>query len=130
MKKKTLGQVAAGIRAEKHLTMLETANKCDLSEAVIWKLETDKPVRWETVHTIVSVAFNLHPHDATYQTIHYLWLKQRNEKSEALPPASNSRLLSKHGVEATRKFRLLIRELDPAQTKKVLAAAQRAARSL
>lgn len=123
---KQLGEVIAGIRATNALTMLEIALKCDLSEAVVWKLENNRPVRWETVHTIVSVAFNIQPHEAIYQTIHHLWLGQRNEKAKEISPALNKQLLSKHGVEACRKFRILIRDLDPAQTKEALMGAEKA----
>ena len=130
MKRKTLGQVFAEIRADKSLTMLETALKCGSSEAVVWKLERDRPVRWESVHIIVTIAFKISPRSEKYQTLHLLWLKARQERAEAQPEKLNKRLLSKHGVEATRKFRILIHELDPVQVRQVLAAAQRAAQRL
>ena len=120
--KKTLGRVVAGIRRKNALTMLETALKCDLSETVVWKLEKDRPVRWETVHTILSLAFNIHSHEALYQTVHHLWLEQRNKKAEEISPLLNERLLSKHGVEATRKFRKVIHGMSREKTKKVLEA--------
>ena len=130
MKKKTMGQLFAQIRIGNYLTMREIANKCDISESVVWKVEHDWPVRWETVHLVLTVALNVISGSEKYQAMHLLWLKSRQEAVESRPDQCGKKSLSKHGVEATRKFRILIHDLDPVQTKKVLAAATRAARSL
>lgn len=130
MKNKTLGEAFADLRGKSHLAMLDVANHCDLSEAVVWKLERDRPVRWETVHLILTQGVNVPVGSAKYQAMHKLWLAQRQEHAEAKTPEHAAKTLSKHAVEATRKFRNLIRELDPAMTRKVLAGAQRAAARL
>ena len=130
MKNKTLGEAFADLRGKSHMAMLDVANHCDLSEAVVWKLENDRPVRWETVHLILTQALEVKPESAKYQAIHRLWLAQRQEHADAKTPEHAAKTLSKHAVEATRKFRNLIRELDPAQARKVLAGAQRAALKL
>lgn len=116
----------AGLRASAGLTLLDAGIKSGLSESAVWKIEHEKPVRWESVHA-AATTYCLKPSDDVYQTIHHLWLQQRNQLSENKPDGTGKRLLSKHGVEASRKFRILIRSLDPEQTKKVLAAAVRAA---
>jgi transcriptional regulator with XRE-family HTH domain len=128
--KKTLGQVFAELRENSGLSLLAIGSKCGLAEATVWKLENDRPVRWETAHLILTVALKIKPGNPVYQNLNQLWLKQRQEKAEALPPESGSKTLSKHAVEASRRFRNLIRDLDPASTKKVLAAATRAASGL
>lgn len=110
--------------------MLAVATKCDVSETVIWKLEHDKPVRWETAHLILSIALKIRPGSEAYQDMHALWLKQRQEMAEAQTHEFGTQKLSKHAVEAGRKFRNLVRDLDPVQTRKVLAAAARAAKNL
>lgn len=130
MKKQTIGRTFAGIRAEKKMTMLQIATKCGLSETVVWHLEHDWPVRWETVHLILTVAFNIHPGSEKYQAMNLLWLKHRQEKAESQSESHGKNVLTKHATEATRKFRNLVRDLDPASAKKVLAAATRAAKSL
>lgn len=130
MRKKTLGTAFAELRAKSGLTMLETGLKCDLAEPTIWKLENDRSVRWETVHTVLSVAFNTQPGSERYENFHLLWLKSRQNMAENHPEGFAKPKLSKHATEATRKFRNLVRDLSPDNAKKVLAAATRAARSL
>jgi len=130
MAKITLGSKVAELRAKKHLTMAEIGNKCDLSEASYWKVERDRSVRWETVHLVAVVAFKLKPSSEEYMELHALWLKKRQEMAESQKPDFATSKLSKHAVEAGRKFRILIRDLDETQTRKVLAAASRSARAL
>jgi hypothetical protein len=130
MKKQTIGKMFAEMRAEKKMTMLQIAVKCGLSETVVWHLEHDWPVRWETVHLILTVAFHIHHGSEKYQAMNLLWLKHRQEKAESQPENHGKNGLTKHVTEATRKFRNLVRDLDPASAKKVLAAATRAAKAL
>lgn len=111
------------------MTMAEIADKCGVHESTVSNVERDRSIRWETVHLVLSVGVNIQPGSKAYQSCHLLWLKGRAEKAESHPDSFGAKTMTKHGVEATRKFRNLIRDLDPAQTKKVLAAAQRAARS-
>ena len=122
--KKTLGQLFATLRGEKGITMIDAALKCDLSESVVWKVEHDRPVRWETVHLILTTALKIRQSNPTYQTAHFLWLEQRNKRANQQSPEAGNKTLPKHAVEATRKFRNLVRDLDPAGTKQVLAAAE------
>jgi len=130
MAKKTIGGAFGEMRAEIRMTMFEIGNRCGLTESTISNIERDKPVRWETVHLALSVGMNIHPGSIGYQACHSLWLKARAERAESHTPEFGRKTLTKHGVEATRKFRQLIHDLDPAQTNKILASATRAARSL
>lgn len=130
MKKRTLGMLFGEMRAASELSMLAVGEKCGLSESTVWKVERDRPVRWETVHLILAKAFNIRPLNDEYQAFNLLWMKQHAETANAQPEGHASKTLSKHAVEATRKFRNLVRDLDPAETKTVLAAAQRSAAKL
>ena len=130
MKKQNTGEKFAEIRRQHGATMSQIAVKCGLSETVVWHLEHNLPIRWETVHTIMTVGLSIPQGTRDYEAMHALWLKERQERAEAKPEKANKKALSKHATEATRKFRNLVRDLDPAQTKKVLMAADRTARSL
>lgn len=123
MENKTLGQQFAEIRAKLGVPMLDISIACNLSEAAVWKLEHDCPVRWETVHLILAVALEIDPESKIYKTMNQLWLKQRQERAMARTPDAGISMLSKHAVEATRKFRNLVRDLSPADARKVLAGA-------
>lgn len=126
----TVGAAFGEIRAKRGFTMLEVATRSGLAESTISKVECSDPVRWETIHLAISVGLNVQPGCESYQAMHLLWLKQRAELAESRSPTLGTKNLTKHAVEASRKFRNLIRDLTPEQTKKVLAAAQRSARSL
>lgn len=127
MKKATLASVFADLRSKKGLTMLEIANKCDISEASVWKLESGRSVRWETVHLILSVVFNIQAGSKDYDQFNRLWLARRQEMAEAQPPDFGVSKLSKHAAQAVKKFRTLVYDMDEASVKKVLTAATRAA---
>ena len=128
--KKTIGQAFGELRADRGLTMQEVADRCGLVLTTVSKIERDKPTRWETVHLAISAGMDIKPGQSKYKALHKLWLKHRAEKAESHAPGFGSKTLTKHAVEATRKFRILIRELNPAQTKVVLDAAQRSARRI
>lgn len=113
MAKKTIGRAFGEMRAKSEMTMMEIGNRCGLDESTISKIERDKPVRWETLHLVLSVGMNIQPGSEKYSACHLLWLKQRTEKAESHTPEFASKTLTKHGVEATRK---------------VLSAASRAAK--
>ena len=130
MRKQTTGEKFAAIRRQHGATMIQIALKCGLSETVVWHLEHNLPIRWETVHSILTVGLGIPQGTRDYESMHALWLKERQERAESKPEAAGKRALSKHATEATRKFRNLVRDLDPVQTKKVLMAAEKSARSL
>lgn len=128
--KLTLGKVFDQLRNERHATQAGIASACNFSESCVWKLSHDWPTRWETVHVALTVGLHIAPGTEPYETCHLLWLKQRQERAESQPEKFAAKAMTKHAVEATRKFRILIKDLDPESAKKVLAAATRAARSL
>ena len=127
--KKTLGSAFGEIRREKGMTLAEVGLKCGVHESTVCNVERDRPIRWETVHLVLTKGMKIKSGSAVYQSCHELWLKQRAEVAASHPEDFAAKTLSKHATEAVRKFRNLVRELDPEQTKKVLAAAQRSARS-
>jgi hypothetical protein len=126
--KTTLGQEFGKLRNRQSVTMLEAGIRSKLSESVIWKIEHDSPVRWETVHAVLVHALRCRQGTEEYQAFHALWLKQRQQLADARPEDAGTPTLSKHAVEACRKFRILIRDMDEEQTRKTLGAAMRYAR--
>lgn len=130
MRKQTTGGKFAEIRSKHGSTMVQISTKCGLSETAVWHLEHNLPIRWETVHSILTVGLGIPQGTRDYEAMHALWLKERQERAESKPETAGKRALSKHATEATRLFRNLVRDLDPEQTKKVLMAAKRAAKSL
>jgi transcriptional regulator with XRE-family HTH domain len=127
MKKQTLGSLFAELRLKSGMTMLQISTKSGLNESTVWHLENDWPIRWETVHAILTAGLSILQGTERYEAMHALWLKKKQEKADSKPEDTNKKTLSKHATEASRRFRNLIRDLDPAQTKKVLRAAERAA---
>lgn len=127
---KTIGQAFGELRSDRGLTMQEVADRCGLVLTTVSKIERDKPTRWETVHLALSAGMNIKPGQVKYKALHKLWLVHRAEKAESHAPGFGSKTLTKHAVEATRKFRILIRELNPAQTKTVLDAVKRATKRI
>lgn len=130
MKRETVGGIFGEIRAAKHLTMADTASRAGLSETLIWNVEHDRPVRWETVHRILSKAFRMGTSNEKYQRIRELWIRSRQEKAGTIAEDYGKPKLPAHAIEATRKFRNLVRDLNEDTARKILAAAERSARSL
>ena len=130
MSKKTLGMVFRELRGKNGMTMLEVGNIFDAHESTISKIERDKPVRWETVHMALTAGLSIKASSAEYAEFHRLWLVQRATIAESHGLTHGAKTLSKHGIEATRRFRNLIHGLNPAQTKRVLDGASRAAGKL
>lgn len=126
---KTIGKEFAKIRHRQGLTMLEIADKCGLHESTVSNIERGRPVRWETVHLVLTVGLRFRQAGDEYKGMHALWLKQRAERAMAQPEDHASKSLSPHAIEAVKHFRNLVRGLDPEGAKKALAAARRAARS-
>lgn len=129
MKKQTLPNAFAELRKKVGLTMLEAANKCDLAETTVWKIENGKSIRWETVHLVLAVAFNVQPGTSTYESFNHLWQKSRQEMAESQTEDFAQPKASPHAVAAVRKFRKLVSGLDETACRKVVNAAVRAARA-
>ena len=107
--------------------MLDIANKCDIAETTVWKLENGRSVRWETVHLILVIGMRVSAGSDTYNDFQALWVKARQEMANNQPPDLGVKRMSKHAVAAVRKFRKIVHDLSEEKTKKVLAAAIRAA---
>lgn len=126
MKKATLGQTFAALRAERHLTLLAIALACDIAETTVLKVEAGRPVRWETLHLILSVGMGIHIGTEKYEEFHRLWLMARAEMAESKTDDHAKKALPKHSAAAVKKFRSLIRDLDEKETRRVMAAVSRA----
>ena len=106
--------------------MLESALKCGLAEATVWKVEKNEPVRWETVHLLLVHAFGIRAKTPTYQGLHALWLRGRQERAEHRPEDSGKVKAAEHEIAAVRKFRTAVRGKSEDAVKKAIAAALRA----
>jgi transcriptional regulator with XRE-family HTH domain len=128
MKTATLASAFAETRKKSHLSMLAVANKCDIAETTVWKIEHGRSVRWETVHLAIVGAFRIAPDSPEYRAFQDLWVRHRQEMAAAQAPEHGTKRMAPHVVSAVRAFRGLIHDLDPDQVKRVMAAARRAAR--
>ena len=127
MKKATLSGAFAELRSAARLSQLDIAKKCDISETTVWKIENGMSVRWETVHLVLTLSFNIQPGTDRYQSFQSLWVRYRQEMAEAQSPDFATKRMSKSAVAAVRKFRKLVHDLDAKRIQKVMAAAKRAA---
>ncbi len=91
------------------------------------KLEFGLSVRWETLHIIFVVGLNIQAGTSVYESLHRLWMQQRQDIAEARPEEHATKKLSNHAASAVRKFRILIHDLDEPAIQKILAAASREA---
>ena len=130
MKKATLASSFAALRAERRITLLALANSCDLAETTPLKVEAGRPVRWETLHLLLSVGLRVLPGTERYDEFHRLWLMHMAEIAESKPKGHSMKKLPPHSADAVKKFRAAIRDLDPADTKKVMLAVLRKCRDL
>jgi transcriptional regulator with XRE-family HTH domain len=126
MKKATLATAFADLRQQSGLSMLAVANKCDISETTVWKIEHGLSVRWETVHLVLTIALGVHAGTDRYAAFQALWVKARQEMAESQSPEFGTKRMPPHAVAAVRKFRKLVWDLDKDRIRKALAAAQRA----
>ena len=125
MKKATLSSSFAELRRNRRLTLLAIANACDIAETTVLKVEAGRPVRWETLHLILSVGMGIHIGSEKYDEFHRLWLMDRAEASASRPDDFAKKKLSKHAAAAVKAFRNIIRDCDEPTTRKAVIAAGR-----
>lgn len=127
MKQQNLAQRFAEAREAKSLSMLATANKCDLAETTVWKIENGRSVRWETVHLVLTAGLGIPAGTKDYEAFHALWLRDRQDRAERKPEGSGKKRMSKAAVAAVRKFRKIVHDMNEKDILMVVAAAKRAA---
>lgn len=125
MKKPTLAASFAALRQSRRLTLLAIANACDLAETTIHKVEAGRPVRWETLHLILSTGFKIRIGTPQYEEFHRLWLKSKAEGAAKRPADHSKKKLSPHAAAAVKAFRNIIRDQDGPITRKAVLAAGR-----
>ena len=128
MKKATLATAFAEMRQQSGLSMLAVANKCDIAETTVWKLENGRSVRWETVHLILTIGLGIAAGTERYAAFQALWVKARQEMAESQTADFGTKRLPDHAAAAVRKFRALVHDLDKAHIQKVMAAVKRSVR--
>jgi transcriptional regulator with XRE-family HTH domain len=126
----TLASEFKALRESLGLEQQEVAFKCDFNPATVWKVEHGKSVRWESLHTMLTVAMYCQPGSSKYENIHRLWLQQRQERAEAAPARKG-----KHKVTAAEKlaiahFRELLRGRPDEEIRKIMIAAAGRAKKL
>lgn len=130
MKLPTLATEFNRLRSKANRTLLEIALSCDLAETTIHKVGVGKPVRWETLHLILLIGLNLQPGSSQYESIHRLWMKQREEIAADNTKEKGTPKSTKHENAGIRAFREMIAGKDERSIKLMLAAARRRALSL
>lgn len=110
--------------------MLAVATKAGVAETTVWKVENGLSVRWETLHLLLTTALGVQAGTDRYQGMHALWMAQRKEMAEKQGDDFAKKRLPAEAVTAVSKFRSMVRDMDPQNIKRVLAAAQRAAYSM
>lgn len=125
---KTLAETFAQLRKNRRVTLLETAKKCDLAEATVWKVENGRSIRWETVHLILTVGFNIQPDTKAYNEYHRLWMEDRNRMAESQSPDFGTPQMSPHASRAVRRFRKLVHDLDETECDRLLRNAEETVR--
>jgi len=76
----------AQMRASRGLTLREAAQKCDLHFGTVSKAENSS-VRWETIHTILVLAYGARPGSKAYERIKESWLMGRLDRRPSTNPA-------------------------------------------
>lgn len=130
MKVATLAEDFEALRKSKHMTFLEIANRCDLNETTVHKVSSGRTVRWETLHLILSIGMSVHPGTSDYESIHRLWMAQREKIAAAKPADKAKKKSSKHEDFAIAQFRKLIKGKSAAKVREITAAAVKAAKKV
>ncbi len=130
MKQPSLSSDFNALRKSKHLTLLEIANLCDLNESTVHKVGSGKTVRWETLHLILSVGMKVYPGTTEYESIHRLWILQRENIAAGNTPEKGSKKMPKHEATAGRDFRKMITGLDQRQVKLLMQTVRRKVNTL
>ncbi len=121
----TLEEAFKNLRVSRGRTQKDIALTCDYSLTVPWKVEHGRPVRWETLHTMLVNGLKVQPGSPDYQSIHKLWLQQRQTHADTAPPKKGKKKFSSVAQKALSEFRNLIRKRSDEEVKKILAAATR-----
>lgn len=130
MKTPTLAGEFDALRKSRKLTLLQIANLCDLNETTVHKVSSGRTVRWETLHLILAIGMGVQPGTTVYESIHRLWMRQREEIASANTKTKGSKTSPKYELAAVRKFRKLIKGRDERETRLIFAAASKRASSL
>lgn len=130
MKTPTLAGQFNTLRKSRSLTLLQIANLCDLNETTVHKVSSGRTVRWETLHLILSVGMGVQPGTTDYESMHRLWMRQREEIAATNTKEKGSKAAPEHESAAVRKFRKLIKDRDERETRLIFAAASKRASSL
>jgi transcriptional regulator with XRE-family HTH domain len=126
----TLATAFKALRESRGITQNDTALQAGFCEAVSWKVENSRSVRWETVHTMLTVSLRCQPGTPSYENIHRLWMKFREGMAERAPATKGKHKVTPMERRATSAFRELLRGRDDASVRKIIAAAARTAAKL
>ncbi|MFT4175026.1 MAG: hypothetical protein QM627_00075 [Luteolibacter sp.] len=91
-----------------------------MSTRPIWNAENGRPVKWETLHLILTVGMKIRPASEEYKLIHDLWLEQRQQQADTKPATKYKQLAPVHEISAVAAFRRAIKGLTKSDVKKIV----------
>lgn len=126
----TLASAFKKLRESRGIAQRQVAIACDFADTTPWKVENGRSVRWETIHTMLTVGLRCQSGSPDYENIHRLWMKFRETMAETAKPEKGRSRVSKTVKLATAAFRELVRNRSDDDVRKIISAAARAAAKL
>jgi len=123
--KETLALAWVELREKRGISQREVGRLCDLSNVTAWKVENDKPLRWETLHTMLQDGLGIRFGSPDYEKIHRLWMEARGHHADARPQGHAKRNPDLDVLKAVSAFRRKIAKLTPEQRKVFMAKVSR-----
>ena len=122
----SMSEKFAAMRHKAGLTLLEIANRCDLNESTVWKIEGKRRLRWETIHTILVVGLKLPPDGPDYAVMEKLWIEDRKKGADGLPYGHGKVTAPQYQRRAIGEFRGIVSALNQKQVAALMAKVRRA----
>jgi len=123
--KETLAQAWVKLREKRGISQREVGRICNLSNVTAWKVEKGKPLRWETLHTMLQDGLGIRYGSPDYEKIHRLWMEERGHKADTRPAGYAKRNPDKDVLKAVSAFRRKIAKLTPEELEKFMAKVSR-----
>jgi transcriptional regulator with XRE-family HTH domain len=121
----TLAEAWVKLREKRGVSQREIGRICNLSNATAWKVENGKPLRWETLHTMLQDGMGVRYGSPDYEKIHRLWMEARGHKADARPVTHAKRNPNLDVLKAVSAFRRKIAKLTPEELEMYMAKVSR-----
>jgi transcriptional regulator with XRE-family HTH domain len=129
MKEVTLGTELRALRRERGLRLTNIAEATGLSLRPVWNAENGTGVKWETMHLILAVGMKIRPGSHDYETVHRLWLEDRQRRAVTKAEGKHKKQASPHEIAAVLAFRRIIKGMAKEDIKALMVKVRRAAKS-